>query len=33
MVLAGIPYEAQWIGKGVVFLLVAGGDAFFKRWR
>jgi ribose/xylose/arabinose/galactoside ABC-type transport system permease subunit len=33
MVLAGIPYEAQWIGKGAVFLLVAGGDAFFKRWR
>lgn len=33
MVLAGIPYEAQWIGKGTVFLLVAGGDAFFKKWR
>lgn len=33
MVLAGIPYEGQWLGKGAVFLLVAGGDAYFKRWR
>lgn len=31
MVLGGVPYEAQWIGKGVVFLLVAASDAQFRR--
>lgn len=31
MVLAGVPYEAQWIAKGVVFLLVVWTDTFFKR--
>ncbi len=31
MVLAGVPYEAQWVGKGAVFLLVAGTDAFVRR--
>lgn len=31
MVLAGVPYEAQWVGKGTVFLLVAGADAFVRR--
>jgi ribose transport system permease protein len=30
MVLAGVPYDAQWIGKGMVFLLVVGIDMFFK---
>jgi ribose transport system permease protein len=31
MVLAGVPYEAQWIAKGVVFLFVVWADTFFKR--
>lgn len=31
MVLAGVPYEAQWIAKGVVFLLVVWTDTFFKQ--
>lgn len=31
MVLAGVPYAAQWIGKGAVFLLVAGANVFFTR--
>ncbi len=31
MVLAGVPYDAQWISKGAVFLLVVGADAFFRR--
>jgi ribose transport system permease protein len=30
MVLAGVPYDAQWIGKGIVFLLIVGIDMFFK---
>ncbi len=30
MVLAGVPYDAQWISKGAVFLLVVGVDAFFR---
>jgi ribose/xylose/arabinose/galactoside ABC-type transport system permease subunit len=31
MVLAGVPYEAQWIAKGVVFLLVVWTDTFFRK--
>lgn len=31
MVLVGVPYEAQWIAKGVVFLLVVWTDAFLRR--
>jgi len=31
MVLADVPYEAQWIAKGVVFLLVVWTDTFFRR--
>jgi ribose transport system permease protein len=31
MVLADVPYEAQWIAKGVVFLLVVWTDTYFKQ--
>jgi len=31
MVLAGVPYDAQWIAKGLVFVLVVWADRFFRR--
>ena len=31
MVLAGVPYDAQWIGKGIVFLIIVWTDTVLRR--
>jgi len=31
MVLAGVPYDAQWIGKGIVFLVIVWTDTLLRR--
>jgi ribose/xylose/arabinose/galactoside ABC-type transport system permease subunit len=31
LVLVGVPYEGQWIAKGVVFLMVVASDSYFRR--